>query len=628
MKIRSNITISFLLAVCSTLAFADTQTARFEAYDARRLETLRSITENVKEKNDQAGKNLRFATALLYLEQDVEEANRIIMDADLKQLYWSSRNFLIPLFLDFNADTGSRKKLLTRAATDKILDYLWSGFSEPERKFFRNPYHVMPDVPWNYQGNQNHGFTFQTLYYFSALILKDYPKYAEQFDATQHIALGRGVDSLDDHPELVQMTLAQYAERSAELWRNRFLWMASQGFWSEEMIYGNMSLGETYLLHYYSPDPVVRQRAKMTLDIHWIMIGLHMVDGIRGGAQNRYKQHHDGYHPERAIAWHYFGGRSGSPGPYSFPLMGDYIPTELAYEIWENPEQRGSFSYLERLTQFSPITGQPPHAYKYSYVTPEYVMGSITAHVIDEKGGYMRGREDRVMGEYHERTMLGVTLGKSRTILRLMPIVPFESYHTMQHGPILMARYYGRELKGDKTVLDPYLQLLSRKDGGVPIETPIEEDGWVFIRADDAYLALRPAKGECSVKDDRFEWPDPQMPILIHAGGATDDGTFDEFKRKVLSNTVSYWSNVLKYSDPKWGTMEFCSDPDKPNDQWRRVNGEPVPLPDMLFMSPYLRSYYNSGVIHAIFGEHKRVFDFHNNVSTYTNTRQNVEVPH
>jgi hypothetical protein len=611
-------TFAALLAVTAPATAAD-RPQRLAEYDARRLESIRRIAGDETLKKREDGGNIALATAMLYLEQDIEEANRIIVEADMVKLYWSHKNGLIPLFLMFNADNGSRKKLLTREATDKILDYLWLCFTSPKPagQYFRRPYHVQPDQPWNYQGNQNHGFIYQTLYYFAADILKDYPKYNDQFDATKHIALGRGVDSLKGRPELAKMTLAQYVEWHEELWRNRLLWMSRQGFWSEEMLYGSMSVGPTYWLVYYSKDPVVRQRAKMVLDVHWIMVGLQMVDGIRGGAQNRYKAHHNAYHPERNTAWHYFGGRGGPRGTPA--LWGDYLPPELAYDIWANPDQRGSFVYRERLTQFSPKADQPPHVYKYSYVTPEYIVGSLIGHVSDGRGGYVKRDRDKIMGHYHERTMVGITLGKSRSIVRLCPIVPFRGYHAMQNGPILLARYYGHELGGRNAKADPWVEVFSRKDGGVPVDPPVEEGGWVFVEAADAYFALRPAEGKITIKDGtRFDWPGKATPIVIHAGGESVDGSFDQFKQKVLDNTLTYNNGVLTYTDPKWGKMQFNADPAKPNHQWRILNGKPVPLPDKLFDSPYLTSDYNTGIITAQFNGRKMVFDFNKNVVTQT----------
>ena len=59
--------------------------------------------------------------------------------------------------------------------------------------------------------------------------------------------------------------------------------------------------------------------------------------------------------------------------------------------------------------------------------------------------------------------------------------------------------------------------------------------------------------------------------------------------------------------------MQFCADPARPADQWRRVNGQPMELSDQLFDSPYLTSEYRSGVITAEFGGRKLVLDFNKN---------------
>jgi len=166
-------------------------------------------------------------------------------------------------------------------------------------------------------------------------------------------------------------------------------------------------------------------------------------------------------------------------------------------------------------------------------------------------------------------------------------------------------------LGGRNAKADPYAQVFSRKDGGVPVDPAVEEGGWVFVKAADAYFALRPSKGKITVKEDhRFDWPGKATPIVIHAGGESDDGSFEQFKRKVLVNSLTYKDGVLTYTDATWGKMQFNADPNKPNDQWRRLNGKPVPLPDKLFDSPYLTSDYNTGVITAQFNGRKLEFDF------------------
>jgi hypothetical protein len=312
-------------------------------------------------------------------------------------------------------------------------------------------------------------------------------------------------------------------------------------------------------------------------------------------------------------------------------LLGDYLPPEIAYQLLEHPDQRGCFILRERLTQFSPETGQPPHVYKYSYTTPEYVLGAYIAHnLVSREGDGKNGPQGQVIGRYAERAFNGITFGKARAILRLGPGVSFQSYHCMQNGPILLFRWYGRELVGADSPWgkrigkqQPYASIIQREGGGAEIKPATIEGGWLFVEADDAWFAMRPAQGQCTinVEKKRFEWPEPKMPLVLHAGGQTEDGSFENFKKKVLANSVTYKDGVLTYKDPKWGTMAFCPDPARPADQWRRINGKPVPLPDKLFDSPYMTSDYNSGVVTAQFNGRKLVLDFSKPARTRTPPR-------
>ncbi len=222
-----------------------------------------------------------------------------------------------------------------------------------------------------------------------------------------------------------------------------------------------------------------------------------------------------------------------------------------------------------------------------------------------------------MIGRYAERAFNGITFGKARAMLRLGPDVSFQNYHYMQNGPILLCRWYGTELIGADSPWakrygnpQPTATIISREGGGAPIKPAVSEGGWLFGEAGDAYYALRPAQGQCTIKENQFTWPEPKTPLVIHAGGATEDGSFDAFRKKVLSNRLTYQDGVLAYEDAKWGKMEFCPDGARPADQWRRLNGKPVPLPDKLFDSPYLVSEYSSGIVTAQFAGHKLVLDF------------------
>lgn len=70
------------------------------------------------------------------------------------------------------------------------------------------------------------------------------------------------------------------------------------------------------------------------------------------------------------------------------PLCSESLPPELACGIWANPGQRERFVYRKRLNQFSPVIGQPPFAYKYNYVPPDYALESYIGHIMDDDRGY------------------------------------------------------------------------------------------------------------------------------------------------------------------------------------------------------------------------------------------------
>ena len=587
-----------LLVLWPAAATAADRAARFQEYDARRTETLEKMAQ---------GNNLTGATARLYLNKDVETANRIVLEANLG--HWTEHIRQLALYEMFNADTGHRAKLLSREATDKLHAHMWECFQLEHGK---GPYgkcrHFGVDVniPWHTWGNQNHGFVFQSWFYTAATALKDIPRYAGQFDPEKHI---HGHSMYEDYRK--GLTLAGYAEDLRQLWSTRLQWYARHGLWAEDSVYRCYDIAATYNLAYHANDPDIRRRASMILDLHWLIYALHMVDDQLGGAMNRFKGGYTHYHFDRGLGQYYFGGKGGGFHSTEVALFGDYLPPQIAYDLLADQKKRGCFIYRERLQSSQPESHK--YKYKYSYVTPEYALGSYIAH--DLEAG---------PGRYSERAFNGIAFGKAKAILRLGPTVSFQSYHCMQNGPILLARWYGREIVGEDTEWgkrvgerQPYASIISREAPGAPIKPIVKpaviEGGWLFVEAGDAWFAMRPALGQCTVHAEnkqQFEWAEAKTPLVIHAGGASEDGTFDAFKKKVLANTITYQDGVLTYEDAKWGKMEFCPDPTRPADQWRRIDGEPVELPDKLFDSPYLTSDYDSGVITAEFNGRKLVLDF------------------
>ena len=564
---------------------------RFLEFTDRRNQTLEEMA---------AGDSINGAIARLYLNQDIDEANRILETADFKSYSWHAHFTLISLHNMFNSDDGSRAKLMSREATDKLRAHFWDTLTKDKNKPWRI-FHFMPDEPWWTWGTPNHGFVFQSYFYGVALILKDIPEYAETFDAGEMIPMIQGAE---DHPELKNISLVEYAERGRQFWRNKLEWHARQGLWAEDSVYRLYDIAAAYHLALHVKDPVIRQRASMLLDLHWLIYAMHMVDDQLGGAMNRFKPHFVNNHFDRGLGSYYFGGSGGGLHSTEVAMFGDYVPPQIAYALQGDHKERGCFTYRERLTHYSPETGQPPHTWKQSYITPEYILGS-----------YIQDLAHQGNQRYDERAFNGITFAKARAMLRLDTVNLDNGYHFMQHGPVLLGRWWGAPT--------PSISLYRREKSSAEIGAVTADGAWLFGQAGDAYYALRPAAGAFAVGKpsdpnelQRFIFPEDQdkrIPFIVHAGGITEDGSFEQFKKKVLAGTVSYDDGVLTYKTKDWGAIQFAPYADRPADQWRQVNGQPVELPKQLFESPYLNSDYNSGIITATFGDHKLILDFNKN---------------
>lgn len=93
-------------------------------------------------------------------------------------------------------------------------------------------------------------------------------------------------------------------------------------------------------------------------------------------------------------------------------------------------------------------------------------------------------------------------------------------------------------------------------------------------------------------------------------GDHGNDGSFSEFRERVLSNELTYEKGTVTYTDPDWGTLRYSQDTADPS-QVRVVNGKSVDYtPKWLYDSPYLKSRWDSGVVRVTYDGESIHYDF------------------
>jgi hypothetical protein len=130
------------------------------------------------------------------------------------------------------------------------------------------------------------------------------------------------------------------------------------------------------------------------------------------------------------------------------------------------------------------------------------------------------------------------------------------------------------------------------------------EDGWLFARKGDGYLALRSARpchwSEKPGEDQGREWiaPGKNNVWVCEMGRRVEDGPFDVFVARIRQAKTRFGRLSVKYESPSQGLIEFGW-----NGSLRR-NGEAVNLRDYpRYDSPWVKADFPSDTISFVDGD-------------------------
>ena len=149
---------------------------------------------------------------------------------------------------------------------------------------------------------------------------------------------------------------------------------------------------------------------------------------------------------------------------------------------------------------------------------------------------------------------------------------------------------------------------------GPGLRNRIEAGRWVFVEAEGAYAAVRPAAGgyvwEPSEDDSQGEWlrcNNEWTPVILEVARKADFASYDAFCAAVQARTLSFDKCVLEYSGLGGDTFTFYADYSRPPE----INGTPVDYaPKHAFHSPFVQAEWNSGVVVIRKDEREIIRDF------------------
>ena len=414
-------------------------------------------------------------------------------------------------------------------------------------------------------------------------------------------------------------------------------------------------------VHQLSGDPELRELMDNFLTLFWAEWAQRQISGVQGGFKARYKglRAYDQMTPMGA--WLLGGAGMANAGGY-WLLPNDYRLPKLVWQMALDRQGMGEYAFISRGvgeeenirprpagTERTLLCDSDSRFVKYCYVTPDYTLGLQMEHpdvihshlsTTDRWQGMTiaQSPDSKIIFRMYPESVQSLPDKKKR------PRGGNQGMNNLQHKNvqiIQLARNFHRVTPDwfpGAAPLDQAPQVVAFYVGS-DWDEKVEKDGWIFLRKADAYAALRPAfwneaaeKAQNGINNSKpvamhqqaYTWStdsqyieliDRYSPVILQAGRKTNDGSFHDFVKNMLSNpialyqTVNPGSNILVYHP--FGTEGESLVFNGGTNEIPRIDGQDLDYQyPMTFDSPYLKSEYKSGKIQIEYGGEELELDF------------------
>jgi hypothetical protein len=633
--------VSVSTTFAAEIQMAVTESGKYAGVDALIAEThQKSLTARNRElqKTVAAGKSwlpagwgdTNWSLAALYLNERVTEANdKLLEQANLyrarydntqqpgfepgkesNEFPWSYFGLVdyIRILCLFRAESPHYPGRLTPATEAAMKEALWIWAKDSSRVADAALDNLLVLL-----GTENHDLTLRPAYYLLASILKDDPAYSQR-----HYGDGK---TAREHYNAYNTFFQEWPRQRARC-----------GLWVElgSDTYQKYSWPALFNLHELSPDPIVRKRFGMLLDLAFIEEAQISINGRRGGGLSR-AGHHGGnnferyknllYVPEgeRAYASH---SKVIETSRYQLPA------TAIILRRLEFPAEEPFVIANRVLGELAPGEGHRLTAdsalVNYAYRTPHSILGSTLQNPSLSMPDPTTGNPTlKYTGISRQNRWCGV-LFADKDLSAIYPVIektrggrPQHPYWSFQHRNVMLMQRITPTKKG----LGSYSTgKISIRFKGSLLEK-IEQNGWIFASNGRAYAGVR-------FLDSSYEWDKPHevagpvghdnntstSRILFHTGDIQQHGSFEQFQQKVIPNQLVVTKDKIEYIG---GVDKACisffryTPAHATGFKLPEVNGTAVNLrPKMTYNSPYIQGVFGQSRIKVSVGPVKRVYDF------------------
>jgi len=459
---------------------------------------------------------------------------------------------------------------------------------------------------WEMEGSENHHLSSKSCDLLAAQFLRHIPEYASQ--------------KYDDGSTLAQ----QYAVR-----RDYFLrWFderAKRGQFVEAASpsYQGDSVAALFNIRDFAEDEVLRTKADMYLDLVYVNMAEETLLTTRGGPKSRVKVGHE----YAGLADRSYDLVFNAPGRTYTPLgvggasTSNYYPPPAIVNLAQDTKHRGSYWFANRwpgpVAEGGGRSGDDPDGILWrtldpersvlrcGFATPSYVIGSagLDANWLDDAS--MGFRWQGVVFESDPLARIGFEVKPAdRTDWH-----GFNPFFSVQDRNILITQKFVPVPPNPRTANPAYLCVYFSPT----LDELVEDGGWIFVKDGAAFAAVKVVTGgyqwtpawkhSDSVSNKAFITLNAEnSPVILIANQAADyGGDFAAFQAAVMSQPMTYENGAVSFA-----SMTFYG-PAQP----AKIDGQSVNLaPSRGYDSPFIRSDWNSGLIHIRKGNDTLILDF------------------
>ena len=547
-----------------------------------------------------------FAFKCFWLNEQIDSANVALLEntnyyigyptayKDKDSFYWAADE-LCRILAFFGSNGSIKAGLVAKETEERIFLMMWQ-YAKMQSKIANAEYQI--SKTWYVEESENHHIQrFYAAWHF-AKFLKENPrykdiKYNDGFTAAEHFAAWN---------DFAKHWILERARKGL------FIEMANDG-------YGLETLKGVYNFYDFADDPKLRVISGKLLDLYWAAWAQEQLNGVRGGGKSRIypSESNNGKSIFWKLAWYYLGiNEMTIPRGNLFTLIcSSYRLPLVVMDIALDVVGREKYEILQRQPGRAEKGFFKPPAYhlqenggllRYSYSTPEFIAGTLFCEAQPYEEWTMISSQNRWVGIIFNDEPDARIFAQCKTDKRE------RAYN----------QFWCIQKKGSMIVHKLKDQIHSRGAGDMQIwiskaglSEPEEKNGWVFVKNNGSFAAIRCINGGYSWKKIKSgQWlvcDNPYSPVIMEIARKADFTNFEVFKNRIQNLKYAINGELLTYhslnDDLLTLPINYKGLP--------KVNGIELNLsPNMGMVSPFVQSEFNSGVIKIQKGNRQLTLDF------------------